>query len=158
MTTATLDIRRREWTAPDERAARRALRAQLARLEAELGAQTAERRPLTFAELLRAPAGVGESRPRPRLLGIEELEAARDELAARLRAQRAEAAALADRQEEQRRLREEMLADPAAHPYARVSNTDIGEPGCHDWHVRPRFGLLGLLMRWWRVRISSGCP
>src|SRR5215213_2248704 len=23
---------------------------------------------------------------------------------------------------------------------------------------RPRYGLLGMLMNWWRVRISSGCP
>ena len=35
---------------------------------------------------------------------------------------------------------------------------DIGEPGCHDWHVRPRFGLLGMLAGWWRVVVSSGCP
>ena len=39
-----------------------------------------------------------------------------------------------------------------------VSNEDVGEPGCRDWHVRPRFGLLGMLMRWWRVIVSSGCP
>ena len=35
---------------------------------------------------------------------------------------------------------------------------DIGEPGCRDWHVRPRFGLLGMLAGWWRVVVSSGCP
>ena len=35
---------------------------------------------------------------------------------------------------------------------------DIGEPGCKHWHVRPRFGLVGMLMNWWRVVISSGCP
>ena len=53
---------------------------------------------------------------------------------------------------------EEMLADPAAHPWVRVSHADIGEPGCRDWHVRPRFGLLGMLAGWWRVVVSSGCP
>jgi hypothetical protein len=24
--------------------------------------------------------------------------------------------------------------------------------------VRPRWGVLGMLMNWWRVVISSGCP
>ena len=61
-------------------------------------------------------------------------------------------------EEGNRRLREEMLADPAGHRWVRVSNRDIGEPGCHDWHVRPRFGLLGVLASWWRVVVSSGCP
>jgi hypothetical protein len=57
-----------------------------------------------------------------------------------------------------RRAREELLLDPAAHPFARVKNEDVGEPGCCDWHVRPRFGLLGMLAGWWRVVVSSGCP
>jgi hypothetical protein len=39
-----------------------------------------------------------------------------------------------------------------------VTNADVGEPGCRDWHVRPRFGLLGMLAGWWRVVVSSGCP
>jgi hypothetical protein len=39
-----------------------------------------------------------------------------------------------------------------------VSTEDIGEPGCRHWHVRPRAGVLGMLMRWWRVVVSSGCP
>ena len=50
------------------------------------------------------------------------------------------------------------MLDPAAHKWVRVGNEDIGEPGCKHWHVRPRWGLLGMLMNWWRVRISSGCP
>jgi hypothetical protein len=61
-------------------------------------------------------------------------------------------------QEELRRSREELLLDPAAHPFARVKNEDVGESGCCDWHVRPRFGLLGMLAGWWRVVVSSGCP
>ena len=52
----------------------------------------------------------------------------------------------------------DVLADPPAYKWVRVANEDIGEPGCKHWHVRPRFGLLGMLMNWWRVRISSGCP
>ena len=42
--------------------------------------------------------------------------------------------------------------------WVRVVNEDIGEPGCKHWHVRPRWGVLGMLMNWWRVVISSGCP
>ncbi len=40
----------------------------------------------------------------------------------------------------------------------RVSNREIGEPGCGVWHVRPRLGLIGMLMGWWEVKLSSGCP
>jgi hypothetical protein len=155
----------------DERLARRALREQIARLEAELGAQAADAQPRyrSFAEMIRATTAAGEARTapaapsmarpaRPRLLSLGELEAERDRLAASLRERRAAIALTADRQDEARRLREEILRDPAAHAGVRVSNADIGEPGCHDWHVRPRFGVLGMLMRWWRVKISSGCP
>ena len=132
-------------TERDEAAARRGLRAQIARLEQEAAA-------------LEPMAALSTRRPAPRLLSLGELEAARDGLAGQLRAMREERDALGLRQEGFRRLREEILLDPAAHPHVRVTNADIGEPGCHDWHVRPRFGLLGMLMRWWRVRISSGCP
>jgi hypothetical protein len=51
-----------------------------------------------------------------------------------------------------------MAADPAAHKFVRVSNEDIGEPGCRHWHSRPRWGVLGMLLGWWRVKVSSGCP
>lgn len=134
-----------------EAAARRALRAQVARLERELadclaGAGT---EPLDLA----VPSAGG-----PRLLGIGELEVLRDGLASRLRAARAELARRADRQERSRLLLEEMLRDPRAHKYVRVTNADLGEPGCTSYHVRPRLGLIGMLMGWWRVTLSSGCP
>jgi hypothetical protein len=134
----------------DEAAARRALRSQIARLESEAGAMDP---PLRIASDA-APGRVAA----PRLLTLAELEVERDRLAAALRVARRAADALGERQQGFRCLREELLLDPAAHPYVRVTNADIGEPGCHDWHVRPRFGLLGMLMRWWRVHISSGCP
>jgi hypothetical protein len=51
-----------------------------------------------------------------------------------------------------------MLADPRAHKWERVTRAELGEPGCGDWHVRPRFSLLGLLAGWWEVKLSSGCP
>jgi hypothetical protein len=40
----------------------------------------------------------------------------------------------------------------------RVSREDIGERGCGHWEVRPRLGLVGMLMGWWQVKLSSGCP
>jgi hypothetical protein len=147
----------------DEALARQALRDQIARLEGELGAHVEAPRFGTFAEMVRTVTAAGEGsapvgRVTPRLLSLAELESERDRLATRLRDERASLALVADRQDEARRLREEMLRDPLAYAGVRVTNADVGEPGCHDWHVRPRFGLLGMLMRWWRVKLSSGCP
>jgi hypothetical protein len=139
-------------TLPDERAARRTLLEQVARLEAELGqlfCSTWPRKGFDFA--------VG-GRGGPRLLSLADLEELRDELAARVQHARR---SLSDRtyaEEQKRRLIEEMLLDPERHKWVRVSNEDIGEPGCKDWHVRPRWSFLGMLMGWWRVVISSGCP
>jgi hypothetical protein len=94
----------------------------------------------------------------PRLLSLGELERVRDGLAGRLRDARDQAAAQAERQAEKRLLIERMLLDPGAHRWVRVSNEDIGEPGCKHWHVVPRLGLVGMLAGWWHVKISSGCP
>jgi hypothetical protein len=94
----------------------------------------------------------------PRLLSLGELEELRDDLAERVATGRA---ALSDRtyvEEQNRCLIEEMLLEPERHKWVRVGNEDIGEGGCKHWHVQPRWGLLGMLLNWWRVRISSGCP
>ena len=32
---------------------------------------------------------------------------------------------------------ERMLLEPGAYKWVRVSNADIGEPGCKTWHVVP---------------------
>ena len=133
----------------DEAAARRALREQIAGLEAELATAV-------VSNGQRAPLCGGGGAPR--LLDLGDLERVRDELAVSLRAVQRAAGERGEREESYRRLREELLLEPERHPFVRISNEDVGEPGCHDWHVRPRFGLLGMLMRWWRVRISSGCP
>jgi hypothetical protein len=53
---------------------------------------------------------------------------------------------------------EQMLLEPAKHRFARVSCRDLGEPGCGVWQVRPRLGLIGMMMGWWQVKLSSGCP
>jgi hypothetical protein len=139
-------------TLPDERAARRSLLAQVSHLETELASLFCSTWPRKgFAWEVPGRGG-------PRLLSMAELEELRDDLAARVQNGRR---ALSDRtyaEEGNRQLIEEMLLDPAAHRWTRVSNEDIGEPGCKHWHVRPRMGIIGMLRGWWHVVISSGCP
>ena len=136
----------------DESAARRTLRDQIAKLEDELGALFCATYPRSGFEWRVAGRGG------PRLLSTGELERLRDDLADKLQHNRR---VLSDRtyvEELNRRQIEEMMLDPAAYKWVRIGNEDIGETGCKHWHVRPRWGLLGMLMNWWRVRISSGCP
>jgi len=136
----------------DERGARRTLREQIARLERDLGAAVVAAYP-------RLPAGSASlSHAGPRLLGLEDLERVRDDLAGRLAEVREQAVAQSERQAEARVLIERMLLDPGAYRWVRVTNADIGETGCKNWHVRPRLGLIGMLAGWWHVKISSGCP
>lgn len=136
----------------DEAAARRTLRAQVARLERELAALGAQASPRdAIAWSVGGCAG-------PRLLGLGELERLRDDLAERLHEVRAVLAARRAREAERRALLERMLRDPARHRFLRITQAEVGEPGCGAWHVRPRLGLIGMLMGWWHVKISSGCP
>jgi hypothetical protein len=141
-------------SARDERAARRTLLEQVRRLEEESVGLFCSAWPRKGLDLLPArPQRAGA-----RLLTLGELEELRDELVEHVRRGRA---ALEERglaEEGSRRLIEKMLLDPESHRWVHVSNEDIGEPGCMHWHVRPRYGLLGMLMRWWRVVVSSGCP
>jgi hypothetical protein len=142
----------RPTVAPDEGAARRSLREQIARLEADLGALFCSAYPRTGFDW-HVP-----SRGGPRVLSLVELEQLRDELADRLEHNRR---ILGDRTyvEELNRCEiEQMLLEPERHKWKVIRNEDIGERGCKSWHVKPRFGLLGMLLNWWRVRISSGCP
>jgi len=135
-----------------EARARADLRRQIARLERELGE--------LFASAFPRPGidwGVG-SVGGPRMLSTGELERIRDSLALRLRDARGQIAERADAEEANRGLLERMIAAPDRHRWVIVSNQDIGEPGCKHWHSRPRWGLLGMLMGWWRIRLSSGCP
>lgn len=136
----------------DERAARRTLRTQIARLERDLGAAFVE------AGGRLTPAPVARRSGGARLLSLAELERVRDALAARLADVRAEQAERADRYQAYRTLIEQMLLEPERHKWARVRGTDIGEIRCKSWHVRPRWGPIGLLCNWWRVKISLGCP
>ena len=136
----------------DELAARRSLREQIARLERELAASFAAAYPRSGLDWSTP------SRGGPRLLGLGELEVLRDELAGRLGRVRSELESRAAQEREYRLLIERMLLEPGRYKWVRVSNEDIGEPGCRQWHVRPRLGLIGMLMGWWQVKLSSGCP
>ena len=137
----------------DHGAARRSLRDQVERLERELVALQCSAFPKVAPLQLRRVARGG-----PRLLSIDELEHLRDDLHRGLDAARAELSERAREEEELLRIREAMLLDPAAHKWKLVRNEDCGGRACGAWHVRPRFGLLGMLMNWWRVVVSSGCP
>ncbi len=137
----------------DERLARVELRRQIGRLEYELGRLTAEAFPR-----LELDAGVPARFAEPRIAGLEELEQVRDALSDRISAAHI---ALRERsvvETRNRELLEQMLAAPAEHKWLQISRADVGEPGCGTWHSRPRLGPLGMLMGWWRVKVSSGCP
>lgn len=136
---------------PEERPARRDLRTQIARLEAELAAYVQEtpRQGEATHPLLR---------PKAHLPEVGELEAIRDDLIERLKAARAAAEERTARQQRARGRLEQMVSDPASHRWEAVSNEEIGERGCKEYEVRPSWGPVGALMNWWRVKVSSGCP
>ena len=137
----------------DERAARAELRRQIGRLERELAELFAEAfgRVQIGAEL----SGVSGE---PRVLDLGELERVRDELATRIGEARLRLDQRSQLETRNRELLQAMLADPAKFKWVRVARHDVGEPGCGAWHSRPRLGPLGMLMGWWRVKVSSGCP
>ena len=137
----------------DERLARVELRRQIGRLEAQLSALFADAFPR-----LRIDAGVAALSSEPRALGLGDLEAIRDSLATRIGVARRQLQERAELETRNRELLERMVAAPADHKWLRISRADVGEPGCGHWHSRPRLGPLGMLMGWWRVRVSSGCP
>jgi hypothetical protein len=134
------------------RAVRDDLRRQIARLEgrlAELFASAFPRRGIEW----RVGAVGG-----PRVLEVGELERVRDALALRVSEAQVELARRGEIEERNRGLLEEMIAAPERHRWLRIAAADIGEPSCATWESRPRWGPLGILMNWWRVKISSGCP
>ena len=136
----------------DERRVRDDLRAQIARLELRLGEVFASAFPRQGIEWRVGAVGG------PRVLDVAELERVRDALAFRLREAQTEIARRADVEEANRGVLESMIAEPERYRWVRVSNEDIGERGCRHWHSRPRWGVLGMLLSWWRVKVSSGCP
>jgi hypothetical protein len=147
------DIRAPLRIGGDERLARADLRRQIGRLERELAGLFAEAFPRVEIDTA-VPSRAAE----PRIAGLGELERVRDGLSARIAEARRTLAGRAELEARNREALERMLADPAAHRWERISRADLGEPGCGHWHSRPRLGLLGMLMGWWRVKVSSGCP
>jgi AcrR family transcriptional regulator len=139
-------------TEVDEGAARRTLREQIARLELELASLFTSTRPGDGVDWqVRSPGG-------PRVLDVGDLESLRDELAGRVEDIRRAMREQAEAQHEKRAHLEDMSKDPGGHKWERISNEDLGEPGCKHYHATPRLGLVGMLMGWWRVKVSSGCP
>jgi hypothetical protein len=137
----------------DERLARAELRRQIGRLELELAH-------LTFEGFGRVdvPHRVGAAAAVPCLLDLGALERVRDALAGRAGEAAAALAARAAVEAANRELLRDLIESPGDHRWLRISRADVGEPGCGHWHSRPVLGPLGMLMGWWRVKISSGCP
>ena len=136
-----------------ERAARAQLRDQVAALERRLAAAAVSAFGSGALEPPASPLGGG-----PRALSLGELERVRDALAERVRRAHDELDRRGAEQERHRLRLEAMLLDPGRHRFERVTQRDLGEGGCGAWHVRPRLGILGMLLGWWQVKLSSGCP
>jgi hypothetical protein len=136
----------------DERAARTDLRAQIGRIERELAHIAAA----TYPRLDLTP--VTPMADGPRVLALGELEQVRDALADRLATLRTAALVQAEAQADARDELAAMLAEPRAYRGTRMTNAQLGLPGCTTYEVVPRLGLLGRLASWWQVKVSSGCP
>ena len=139
-------------TEAGERGARRSLRAQVARLERELCAIVADGFPHIGAG---APAWASTG---PSLLGLEQLEQLRDQLAGRVQDMRRRAQERAEHELRAQELLERMKLEPGRYKFVRLPVTELGQRGCGVWEVRPRFGLIGMLAGWWELKLSSGCP
>ncbi|MQA74099.1 MAG: GntR family transcriptional regulator [Solirubrobacterales bacterium] len=139
------------WLEVDELAARRELRRQIGRLEAQLASYSRELESLAAETRPLNP-------PEPRIAGVAELERTRDSLLHQLATARGAATRRARRERRAREVRDAMVADPGAHRWEVVSAAETGEQGCLSWQVEPRLGPLGALMSWWQVKVSGGCP
>jgi hypothetical protein len=137
----------------DERLARVELRRQVGHLERELAHLFAEA--FGRVEVAHRVAAIAAE---PRVLDLGELERLRDELAERVADARLTLHERARVETGNRELLRQMLAAPADFKWVRVTRGDVGEPGCGAWHSRPHLGPIGMLMGWWRVKVSSGCP
>jgi hypothetical protein len=142
----------------DEQAARRALKAQVARLERELSGVVARGFPHIAPVHPTAQPRPSLSLGGPCLLTLGELERQRDDLALCVRSAHIQASERAQLEQRARALLEEFKREPQRHKFARLAVADLGEGSCGVWHVRPRLGLIGMLAGWWQVKLSSGCP
>jgi len=136
-----------------ELAARRSLKAQIARLERELSEIVAARFPF-----IPAPAPVLKPGSGPRLLDLGALEQARDRLAGQVQELRGLAAERAEHERRAREQLERVKLEPGRYRFFRLPVSDLGQGGCGVWEVRPRLGIIGMLAGWWQLKLSSGCP
>jgi hypothetical protein len=143
----------------DERAARRALRSQVAKLERELSEIVVDGFPHIAPPVHAGESGLRDrSAGAPCLLDLGRLERMRDELAGRVQLARRASAERAELETRARELLERMQREPRRYKFMRLPVRDLGEHGCGVWEVRPRMGLIGMLAGWWQVKLSSGCP
>jgi DNA-binding transcriptional regulator YhcF (GntR family) len=133
----------------DEAAARRELRRQIGRLEAQLASYPEARSSRDRHPLLRPKAHVAD---------LGELEAVRNQLMELLKEARATAERRGRSQDRARGRRERIIGEPEANRWRRVAREDVGDPGCGETRSVPRFGPIGAVAGWWRVKVSSGCP
>jgi hypothetical protein len=143
-----------------EQAAMATLRAQIARLERELGGivaagfpHIAPAAPSATAAAAGAPGSAG-----PHLPDLGELERTRDRLVTRVHEAQQRTARRAEFERRSRELLERMKLEPGRYRFTRIRASDVGESGCGVWQVRPRLGIVGMLAGWWELTLSSGCP
>jgi hypothetical protein len=136
-----------------DRAARRALSQQIARLEIELSRIVAE----GFPHIPIAPVEP-QWRSSARLLALGELERHRDRLFAAVQHARGQASQRRELELRSLDLLERMKLEPRRYKFVRLPLEDLGQGKCGAWEVRPKWGLLGMLAGWWELKLSSGCP
>ena len=140
-------------------AARRTLRAQIAKLERDLADTLMTCFAAAATDLAARSRTAGpDADGRSPTAQPAQLEAQRDDLARRVVQARRRLSERAVEHERNRVRLERMLLEPGRYRYQRVANRDLGLGGCGVWQVRPRLGLLGMLAGWWEVKLSSGCP
>lgn len=143
----------REVVVDDELCARAQLRSQVGRLERQLARLTAAGFPFVAVDYR-----VAGSASAPCLLDLGALERVRDELADRISEARRTLAERAEFEARNRELLTALIEAPEKHRGLEISRADVGEPGCGGWRSAPRYGVIGMLMGWWQVKVSSGCP
>lgn len=134
----------------DQRGARKELRRQIGRLEAELASYPRELQPPPEPEVRPHHGG--------RIASVTELEKTRDSLLDQLAAVRAKAEKRDRRRAKAQEKVEDMVRQPESHKWHWVSSEDTGERGCKEYRVTPRYGPVGAAMGWWRIKVSGGCP
>ena len=105
--------------------------------------------------------GPGERRAGPRVLALGELEARarRPRRAPRRRPRARWPSAARARGTRPASLLERMLLEPGRHRFVRVPQPRARRGRLRRLPAsRPRLGLIGMLMGWWHVKLSSGCP